>query len=127
MLITELLAAGLLLSVLVSCGQCDDVRLGDDVAIGTSPTWISLVDVTRVSLLTPLSGGERLTLYGSGTNSSTDKYVLAADFNTITVRSVTVRDEGEYVCQVTHRPFGSTRTVSNDTTITVYGKQKLTQ
>ena len=88
---------------------------------------ITLVDVTRVTLNTPASGDEEIVLYSSGTNRSTDKYVLAADFYTVTVRSVTVRDEGEYVCQVTHRPFGSTRTVSNDTTITVYGKQKLTQ
>ena len=120
--------AGLLLTLLVNCAQCDDVRLGDNIAIGSSPTWISLVNVVRVTLYTPISGDERyVVLYSSGTNHSTDKYILAADFSTVTVRSVTVRDEGEYVCQVSRNLFGNTRTATADTTIAVYGKQKLRQ
>ena len=119
--------AGLLLTLLVNCGQCNDVRLGDNIALMTFPWGGTLVNVARFSLLTPLSGDERILLYNSGTNHSTDKYVLAADFYSITVKSVTVSDGGEYISQVTHIPFGSHRTVTADTTITVYGKQNLTQ
>ena len=115
---------GLLFTLLIACDQCADVRLGDDGTVFTSPDGIALVDVTRVSLLTPLSGGQRVTFYSSGTNHSTEKIIVAADFYTISVKRVTVRDEGEYHSQMTHNPFGSTRSVSASTTITAYGMYK---
>ena len=103
----------------------ENVRLGSDGILHCAYSGHVLIDVSRVTL-THLSQDDQLVLYSSGTNRSTDKYVLAADFYTITVRNVTVRDEGEYYCQLTFSPFGSPRTLSVETTLIVYGKQELT-
>ena len=103
----------------------DDTSLGGDGILHCAYSGHVLIDVSRVTL-THLSQEDQLILYSSGTNRSTDKYVLAADFYTITVRNVTVRDEGEYYCQLTFSPFGSPRTLSVETTLIVYGKQELT-
>ena len=115
----HLFVKALILAALFSCFQCNDVRIGNEGIVQCSSPGLTLVNVRRVTLT---KQDVQVIIYNSGTNSSTDKYILAADFYTITVKSVTVRDEGEYVCQVTHRPFGNPRTVTTDTTLSVCGK-----
>ena len=100
----------------------ENVRLGSDGILHCAYPGAVLIDVTRVTLR-PNQDEQNLVLYSSGTNSSTDKFVLAADFTIITVRNVMVRDEGEYRCQVSYNPFGSTRTMTSVITLIVYGKQ----
>ena len=112
---------GFLLSLLIVCVRCDDVRLGDD---GRLPCPV--VDIRSISHVIIVIGvgsadEQQVALYSNVQNTiSTDKYILAEDFSAITVTAVTVSDEGTYSCEVANT---SDVTESQSTTLTVYGKQ----
>ena len=113
--------------VLIKRSQCGDVRLGADGSVQCQPPGTTLVDVSRVILTHFLSHDiedEQFLLYSSGTNRSTDKYILSADFSVVTITNVAVRDEGEYSCQVFHNAFEQPSNVTSETNITAYGKNK---
>ena len=74
------------------------MRLGAD---GRVPCPQATLDLQRILLRPPGDVGA-IYLYRNEMNLSTEKYVLSADFSTITVRDMTVSDEGEYRCDVTH-------------------------
>ena len=80
---------------------------------------VSHVTLTHFRLVTT---DVPVVLYFSNTDSSTDKYILSADFYNVTVRNVTVDDHGQYQCVVLH---GSMTTVT-DTTLIVYGRCSIT-
>ena len=61
---------------------------------------------------------EHIILYSRETNFNSGKYAVAANFLSMVVRNVTVSDEGVYRCST---KCGK-RTVSADTSLTVYGK-----
>ena len=112
---------GFCLSLLIVCGRCDDVRLGDD---GRLPCPV--VDIRSISHVIIVIGvgsadEQQVSLYSNDQNTmSSDKYILAEDFSAITVTAVTVSDEGTYSCEVANT---SDVTESQSTTLTVYGKQ----
>ena len=107
----------LVLTALISFGQCDDVRLGSDGRVSCFP-----VDaVLQVSLFVGYgSENEQIVLlYGNSQNFSTDKYILTAEFSAVIVRSLTISDEGEYRCLVTTTAGNAPPT---DTILSVYGE-----
>ena len=103
----------------MSCCRCDDdVRLGDD---GRVPC--PLVSPLQTVVLTPRRGIEQVELYRSDVNLSTEKYVLSADFSTVTVRDMTVSDEGAYSCDVVYgSSVPGTRLLGTLVDISVYGE-----
>ena len=101
-----------LLSLLIVCCRCDDVRLGADGRVSCP----AMDSIGRVDLLLGGSVG----LYANGQNFSTEKYILAEDFLTVTVTAVTVSDEGSYSCRVATT---SGVTESQRTILYAYGKR----
>ena len=106
-------------TLFVTCCRCvEDVRQGDD---GRVPC--PLVSALQTVILTPRRGIEPVELYRNDVNLSTEKYVLSADFSTVTVRDMTVSDEGVYSCDVVNGSSGSGRWHRGAyVNIAVYGK-----
>ena len=109
---------GFVFTILLSCYRCDDVRLGAD-------GWVPCPQATNVLLdivLRRPGNSATIALYENGNNLSTEKYVLSADFLTVTVRDMTVSDEGEYGCAVTHDILNPRLLPVTPVTISVFGE-----
>ena len=107
-----------LVFILLNCCYCDeDVRLGANRHV---PCPQATLDLQRILLRPPGDVGA-IYLYRNEMNLSTEKYVLSADFSTITVRDMTVSDEGEYSCEVYHGA-SNRRLPVTPVTISVYGE-----
>ena len=94
------------------------MRLGAD---GRVPCPLATEALQRIVLRLPQD--EPFALYNNGDNFNNDKYVLSANFLTVTVRDMTVSDEGEYSCEVTHGDSFPGRLIfATPVTISVYGE-----
>ena len=112
---------GFCLSLLIVCGRCDDVRLGDDGRVSCPVVDIRSMSHVIIVIGVGSADEQQVSLSSNDQNTmSSDKYILAEDFSAITVTAVTVSDEGSYSCQVVNT---SGATESQNTTLTVYGKQ----
>ena len=106
----------LVLTTLIICGQCDDVRLGADGRVSCHP-----VNAVLQVVLTVRFGSENeqlVLLYGNSQNVSTEKYIFAADFSAVIVRNMTISDEGRFRCWVTTAAGGN----PTDTILSAYGE-----